>query len=546
MIAHRRKQKKGGIPLNADRILPYVEPIYRFCRHRVSNRHDAEDLAGEILCHILDGMQKYPIRSLDAWVWRIARNRYARFADGRAHNPVTLCGDDEMFDTADYAEVDEEETQQRYEAVFRCLHTLSREYRDIFVDYYLGEMSVRSLSQKYSLPETTVKWRLNAGRQKIRYRIGENNMTNIYQRIHWNTTACNGNMDPDAYLHTQIARAICLASYEKPLTVEEISLATGIPTLYIEDELPRLLYGDAVTRIGSKYAANFIIVRLEDRRKTESASAPLVQSLADCLEKTLRNADTSLRSMDFYGHDFGTERLGYVIVPYLLRRRIREIKKNRLHLENGPYPPRQDGGYGWFIVEETEDDREWSNEYNTGCNSAMCDKEDTAGTISHAYWYWISKYFRKDIYGRRGLQWLSQEGILEASANGILPQHLLSGEDTAHLLAVNLIEKNAENFRLTFPCFTAEQFRNFASLFSAETASDDLLAQWISSVHESFRSFVPARLHDQINQWVGIYAHQIIGQVTEELIRRGILRQPDPDKPLTDGVFWVDGDYIHP
>lgn len=52
-------------------------------------------------------------------------------------------------------------------------------------------------------------------------------MDKIYQRINWNTTVCNGNMDSDAYLHTQIARAICLAAYETPLTVEEISIRTG-------------------------------------------------------------------------------------------------------------------------------------------------------------------------------------------------------------------------------------------------------------------------------------------------------------------------------
>ena len=59
-------------------------------------------------------------------------------------------------------------------------------------------------------------------------------MDKVYQRINWNTGTCNGNMDSDAYLHTQISRAICLAAYEKPLTVEEISISTGIPTMYVE------------------------------------------------------------------------------------------------------------------------------------------------------------------------------------------------------------------------------------------------------------------------------------------------------------------------
>ena len=64
-------------------ILPYVEPIFRFCCKRLGNRYDAEDLSGEIICHILEGMEKYEVKSLDAWVWRIAHNRYARFIDAR-------------------------------------------------------------------------------------------------------------------------------------------------------------------------------------------------------------------------------------------------------------------------------------------------------------------------------------------------------------------------------------------------------------------------------------------------------------------------------
>lgn len=76
--------RKGGMkPLDQDKIIPYVEPIFRFCRSRLSSRYDAEDLASEILCHVLAGMQKYEIQSLDAWVWRIAHNRYARFIGKR-------------------------------------------------------------------------------------------------------------------------------------------------------------------------------------------------------------------------------------------------------------------------------------------------------------------------------------------------------------------------------------------------------------------------------------------------------------------------------
>ena len=291
-------------------VIRYIEPVFRFCHHRLDNWHDAEDLAGEILLHILDGIGKYQIESLEAWVWRIAHNRYARFINARNKRQSILSGQ-ELYEVAEEClQVEEPSVEEEYEPVFRCLHTLSSEYRDIFVDYYIGEMSVKQLAQKYALPETTIKWRLNVGRSRIRERIGTEQMDKVYQRINWNTYGCNGSMDSHRYLHSQIARAICKAAYEKPLTVEEISMCTGIPTIYIEDVLPELEYGDAIRKNGNKYATDFIVFRLKDRADTEAVQEPMVRAIADHYERLLWQ-ERDLGEIGFYGCDFGMECWGW-------------------------------------------------------------------------------------------------------------------------------------------------------------------------------------------------------------------------------------------
>lgn len=538
-----QKARKGGRSLDENKIIPYIEPIFRFCCKRLSNRYDAEDLAGEIICHILDGMSKYQIESLDAWVWRIACNRYARFIDSRNKNQAILSCDDELFDIADYSDSDEDNTREQYETVFRYLHTLSSEYKNIFVDYYIGELSVRNLARKYSLPETTIKWRLNVGRKKIKDRIGEDKMDKIYQRINWNTAVCNGNMDSDAYLHTQIARAICLAAYEMPLTVEEISIRTGIPTMYIEDELPRLEYGDAICKVGSKYVTDFIIFSLKNRKQTEDISASAVNMLADKFEAIFKEAADKTGSVGFYGNDFGMDRLGYIVIPYMLRHKIRDVKNNRLKLENGPYPPRKDGGYGWFIVEETADKNESSAEYSTGCN-ADSDENNPALQI---YYYWISKYFDYNVYHNNGIRRMLETDAIKNMTNGLIPKDALSDEDAAYFVKNNLLKLSEDKLYLNIPYFTEEQFAKFISLFDVtDEKTDELLAGWVGSVRKNFESFVPKHLHSQINQWMNYYLYQIIGYVTDELISRGVLCKPDCKKPLTSGVFCVEGKNINP
>ena len=63
------------------------------------------------------------------------------------------------------------------------------------------------------------------------------------------------------------------------------------------------------------------------------------------------------------------KRLGYIVVPYILRNLVRKTK-SRLSFEDGAFPIRKDGGYGWFVVEETADERQNISECASGCNVA--------------------------------------------------------------------------------------------------------------------------------------------------------------------------------
>lgn len=91
-----------------------------------------------------------------------------------------------------------------------------------------------------------------------------------------------------------------------------------------------------------------------------------------------------------------------------------------------------------------------------------------------------------------------------------------------------------------------KQFQDACSLFSFEDGKlDSLLSDGILAIRKGFEKFVPKHLHSQINQWVACFSHEIVGHVVEELIQRGRLTKPEPDRPLVDGVFYVEGEYIN-
>jgi len=158
---------------NDNNIIQYIEPILHFCIKRLNNRHDAEDLAGEIMVHILSGIRKYKIESLDKWIWSIAHNRYAKYINKRNKTNNTELEADyaEIADTYNF--IDQLIISNKYQTIFKALHELSSEYRNILVDYYINQFPVKQIAEKYKLSETTVKWRLNVGRQKIKKEIKE-------------------------------------------------------------------------------------------------------------------------------------------------------------------------------------------------------------------------------------------------------------------------------------------------------------------------------------------------------------------------------------
>ena len=87
--------------------------------------------------------------------------------------------------------------------------------------------------------------------------------------------------------------------------------------------------------------------------------------------------------------------------------------------------------------------------------------------------------------------------------------------------------------------------RNAASMFDIKDKElTAVLSEWIKELRKGFVSFVPKRLDPQINQWVSCYANRLVGFVTEELIRRGTLETPKNESSLTDGVFYIKGEYV--
>ncbi|MBC8064031.1 MAG: sigma-70 family RNA polymerase sigma factor [Chlorobia bacterium] len=107
---------------------------------------------------------------LGSWIFSIVRHRSLRIRSGErvVHLPI-----DEFI--ASYVPSIQQKMEDESDQVeVRCaVRQLPEELRAIVQLYYLNDWSVRAIAEYLALPNTTVKWRLHAGRNQLRALLSE-------------------------------------------------------------------------------------------------------------------------------------------------------------------------------------------------------------------------------------------------------------------------------------------------------------------------------------------------------------------------------------
>ena len=145
--------------MNIEIVEKYVDKIFAYCVKRTNNLEDAQDLSQEIIYEVLRAIEHTEIKSLDAWIWKIAHNRYVKYLNGKKIRQISIY-ENGLIDTL-IEETEGTDLGDECQAVFAALHSIAKNHRDLLVDRYVNELTYAELSEKYSLPEGTVKTRLH-------------------------------------------------------------------------------------------------------------------------------------------------------------------------------------------------------------------------------------------------------------------------------------------------------------------------------------------------------------------------------------------------
>lgn len=333
----------------------YMGKLFYFCLKKTGDHAEAEDLAQDVALQITAALCKGTVpMNFPAWVWQIARNRYAVWASDKHERKESLVGDD--IDTCEIVSDDADPLdhmiyEEQISALRRELAFIKRDYRAILIAYYIEDQSIRDIALALSLSQTAVKQRLFRARQILKEGM---DMAREFgkrsyrpEQIAFVMSGRDGKKgQPWSIIKHLLYKNIFLAANENPQTAEELSLELGIALPYMEDELEFLAQQHLMKKDGDRYVTAFPIISKEEQLKTHEKNKmvqkPLTEKLCALIDLYMSEDGTRVNS----------SYVGYEAAKWALLPRVFDwfyAKTVDYHSEEfSPWPERPDDG-AWVL-----------------------------------------------------------------------------------------------------------------------------------------------------------------------------------------------------
>lgn len=207
----------------------YPEKLFYYCLRKTGDVREAEDLASDISLSVIQELSRGVVpQSFSAWVWKIAGNRYARWADKRRklrENTAELDVSEYDLPDCDSAVDSDMILREQISLMRRELAFISSDYREIVVRYYIENKRVVDIAESLDIPEGTVMSKLFRARKILREGM---NMAREFGKMSYAPEnlffTMNGmrseNGAPWCYLKKLLDKNIMLAAYRTPSTAE--------------------------------------------------------------------------------------------------------------------------------------------------------------------------------------------------------------------------------------------------------------------------------------------------------------------------------------
>ena len=320
--AEASKNTKGGDKMNEsqlhEQITEVSKTIFSFCLTKTSNRQDAEDLSQDIILELFKSVNNIrDDKAFYGFMWAVAENVYKQWYKKKLKTKTCELTDDIANTLVDF----EPENNSDIYLLRRELSLLSEKYRKATILYYIDGDNCHQIADKLNLSESMVKYLLFKSRKILKEgmnmerKLGElsynpKNLIPLY-----NGSGPNRFCD---FMNHKMRQNIVSACYNDSLTAQQISLETGIPLPYVDDELKALVDKAIIIKDGTHYKANVIVITTESTEEIRRNVGIYHEKLADSISEFLNKHLGDFKKIGFVGNDFSDNSLRWQLMTYVL------------------------------------------------------------------------------------------------------------------------------------------------------------------------------------------------------------------------------------
>ncbi len=475
------------------RIAEVSKTIYSYCRAKTSTREEAEDLSQDILLNLIRSVGSLrDERAFYAFMWGVAGNVYKQWCGKKQRH--SCCELTEEILSALPSEQPPElllsgESDDIY-LLRRELTLLSERYRRATVLYYIEGRSCAEISELLAVSESTVKYLLFKSRKVLKEGMSMQRDLGKLSYDPKTLIPLYSGEGPNRFadfMQSRIRQNILSACYNDSLTAQQISLETGIPLPYLDDEIAQMESRGMLVRDGRHYKANVIVITAECQDEIDRAAVGYHEQIADMVERFLSEKIDDFISIGFVGSDFSENTLRWQLAAVLFR----AIAFADPSGGDAPTPPRTAWGesaYLWCIEKPLDADK-----YIFSYSSVRSRHGDELYFFDYKRG---GKGNHRDFYGNE--RYVSIFCDICSGRNAQLGEYDL--EAVAEMIRKGYAVKDGDGFAATVPVYTHEQYARVSAL-AAGFVCDGL--QWIirdmnSSAERILGAYTPRHLQGQV------------------------------------------------
>ena len=503
-----------------EKLTDSMKDIFAFAASRVYNKQDAEDLTNDIIVEVLSSAERLQNdEAFYGYMWAIAENTFKRYIRNKKrieteyHTEfVGVC-----WDTPENKVLENEELM----ILRRELSLLSKQYREVSIQYYIEKKSCSAIAREMNISEEMVKYYLFKTRKILKEGV---TMDRKYGEKSYNPSKFFidfwGNQSNGYIWHIferRLPGNIVLAAYEKPISMEELSMELGVSVPYLEDEIDILLKYDLLIRTGNRYQTNFIIFRTPfelELRKT-IPMAEICTATVDRMKSLVESLLPKFRNKDF-GVELDDNRLRWFLVNFVMIESLCQFEV-KTREKFGAYPKLHCGNSGYIYGH----DNEYLFSYFSGIYGRCGNRKGTA-------WFSVVNYNAIKSCQRWENRYYNGTEII---CDGVLHMPITdqNQETIAQLVQEGTVTVEDGKLKANFPTFNTRQSHYMRQqLKEAIDATMECMGKICEMTTDICRKHTPKHLQDRCER-LAYVCHQadVMGIVVEKLVAEGFLTVPE-------------------